>query len=152
MMIDVEMEELDTSAALAGRSPLLPSTTSQLVDTAVARSARRAVGNQARYKCEADWSTDWSSSYTQLHTDAFLLVASSRDSHSHAHRKSSLDLTLRLYLGLPVVCDFLIFILLCRFNVLFLKRFWCVMRLAFPRVCSKSLLLFLILIFTRSAG
>ena len=49
----MEMEELDTSAVLGGRAPLLPSTTSQLGDTAVARSARRAAGNQARYKRES---------------------------------------------------------------------------------------------------
>ena len=49
----LEMEELDTSAVLGGRAPLLPSTTSQLGDTAVARSARRAAGNQARYKRES---------------------------------------------------------------------------------------------------
>jgi len=41
---------------------------------------------------------------------------------------------------------------LCRLNVLFLKRFWRVMRVAFPRLCSKSFLLFLILVFSRSAG
>lgn len=49
----MQMEELDTSAVLGGRAPLLPSTTSQLGDTAVSRSARRAAGNQARYKRES---------------------------------------------------------------------------------------------------
>lgn len=68
-MIEVQMEELDTSAALTGRAPLLPSTTSQLGDTAVARSARRAVGNQARYISVSltDQQMDHgSSSYTQM--------------------------------------------------------------------------------------
>ena len=52
-MHEMEDQELNTSAVLGGRAPLLPSTTSQLGDTVVARSARRAVGNQARYKRES---------------------------------------------------------------------------------------------------
>ena len=42
--------------------------------------------------------------------------------------------------------------LFCRFNFLFLKRFWLIMRVAVPGVCSKSLLLLVILIVVRAAG
>ena len=40
----------------------------------------------------------------------------------------------------------------CRFNLLFFKRFCRLVRVVFPRVCSKSLLLLALLIFTQSAG
>ena len=40
----------------------------------------------------------------------------------------------------------------CRFNLLFLKRFWLIMTVAVPRVFSKSLLLLVILIVARAAG
>ena len=40
----------------------------------------------------------------------------------------------------------------CRFNWLFVKRFWLILRVAIPRVCSKSLLLLFALIMARAAG
>ena len=40
--------------------------------------------------------------------------------------------------------------LLCRFNFLFLKRFLFIIQVAVPHVCSKSLLLLVILIVGRS--
>lgn len=52
-----------------------------------------------------------------------------------------------LMIMLSMVCN-----PLSRFDILFLKRFWCVMRVAFPKLCSKSSLLLILLIFTRAAG
>ena len=40
----------------------------------------------------------------------------------------------------------------CRFNFLFLKRFWLIMRVAVPGVYTKSLLLLVMLIVARAAG
>ena len=42
--------------------------------------------------------------------------------------------------------------LFCRFNFLFLRRFWLIMRVAVPSVCSKSLLLLVMLVVARAAG
>ena len=39
-----------------------------------------------------------------------------------------------------------------RFNVLFLKRLWRLLRVIFPRLCSSSLLVFILFIFCRGAG
>ena len=40
----------------------------------------------------------------------------------------------------------------CRFNILFVKRFLRLVRVVFPCVCSKSLLLVAMLVLTQSAG
>ena len=40
----------------------------------------------------------------------------------------------------------------CRFNLLFFKRFWCILLVAVPKVLSVSMLLLVLLVLIRAAG
>ena len=124
------MAELCKTAVLGeGASLLPPQLTSQLRNTSVTqRSARQAGSNQARY----EYNFHRSHTYT-YYRHMRIYVSKLCVHHSQLHLQLHVH---HLY----------------RLNVLFVKRFWRVMRVAFPRVCSKSFILFLILVFARSAG